>query len=93
MFKIHGYSGPCPKPPLPRATSADVSDNDAGAASERDSYLLRAQRGKGLTMKYYDEGWNARCRGEPYQPTASLDWRDGWKDADEAPEEHRKEMD
>lgn len=24
MFKIHGYSGPCPKPPLPRANDADA---------------------------------------------------------------------
>ena len=22
MFRYHGYSGPCPKPPLPRAVSA-----------------------------------------------------------------------
>ena len=44
------------------------------------------------TMKYYDEGWNARCGGEPYKPTASRDWRDGWKDADEAPKEDQKEM-
>lgn len=39
--------------------------------------------------QFYDQGWNARCRGEPYEPTASRDWKDGWKDADEAPEAER----
>ena len=45
------------------------------------------------SLKYYDEGWNARCRGEPFKPTASRDWRDGWKDANFAPAEERKEID
>lgn len=35
---------------------------------------------------YYDEGWNARVRGEAYNTLKSLDWKDGWKDCDEAPE-------
>ncbi len=25
MFKYHGYSGPCPKPPLPKTTSTEES--------------------------------------------------------------------
>jgi hypothetical protein len=28
MFKYHGYSGPCPKPPLPKDTQPRVSDMD-----------------------------------------------------------------
>lgn len=43
--------------------------------------------------KFYDQGWNARVRGEPYDRHATLDWRDGWKDCDEAPESSRKIMD
>lgn len=39
--------------------------------------------------RFYDHGWNARVRGEPYDHTASRDWRDGWKDCDEAPEAAR----
>lgn len=30
---------------------------------------------------YYDEGWNAYWADEPYDPKATLDWRDGWLDA------------
>lgn len=30
--------------------------------------------------KFYDEGWNAKCRGEVFQSTASLDWKDGYRD-------------
>ena len=45
--------------------------------------------------RYYDDGWNSRCRGEPLaldkQP-ASSDFIEGWKDCDEAPEEDRQEM-
>lgn len=37
-----------------------------------------------LTKRYYDQGWNAYLRGEPYDETAYLDWRDGWKDCAEA---------
>ena len=33
---------------------------------------------------YYDEGWNARIKGEPNNPHASIDWGDGWLDCDEA---------
>lgn len=42
-----------------------------------------------MNEKYYDEGWNARCKEEPYNPQAPKDWRDGWKDCDEAPEDER----
>lgn len=41
---------------------------------------------------YYDNGWNARVRGEPFDPDAYRDWRDGWKDCNEAPEQDRKEI-
>lgn len=33
---------------------------------------------------YYDQGWNAYVRGEPYDTNKSLNWRDGWKDAQES---------
>ena len=42
-------------------------------------------------FKFYDEGWNARCRGEEYNPAASRAWKDGWKDCDEAPIDDRVE--
>lgn len=35
-------------------------------------------------MTYYDEGWNARLAGKPYSYLATLNWRDGWKDCNEA---------
>jgi hypothetical protein len=44
------------------------------------------------TKKFYDEGWNARVRKEAYDRFASRDWRDGWKDCNEADPEDRKEM-
>lgn len=31
--------------------------------------------------QFYDEGWNAYIDGVPYDRSATLDWRDGWKDA------------
>lgn len=44
---------------------------------------------------FYDQGWNARVRGEPFRSSlegSSRSWRDGWKDCDEAPAEDRKEI-
>lgn len=35
-------------------------------------------------MLFYDEGWNARLRGEEYNDNATEDWQDGWLDCDEA---------
>lgn len=43
-----------------------------------------------MAYVYYDEGWNARVRGEPFDQYATRDWRDGWTDCDEAPEEDRE---
>lgn len=42
---------------------------------------------------YYDEGWNARVAGLPYDPSKSVHWKDGWEDCDEAPEAERTHMD
>lgn len=42
--------------------------------------------------KFYDQGWNARVRNEKYEPAAARDWRDGWKDCNEADEEDRAEI-
>jgi len=42
---------------------------------------------------FYDEGWNARVAGAPNDPSKSLDWRDGWMDCNEAPEQDRTPMD
>ena len=36
--------------------------------------------------KFYDEGWNARVRGDQFCNFASKDWKDGWRDCDSAPE-------
>ena len=41
--------------------------------------------------RFYDEGWNARVNEEPFDPSAAKDWRDGWKDCDEATAEHGKQ--
>lgn len=40
------------------------------------------------TYTFYDEGWNARCRNEKYNPNAALAWRDGWKDCNESWDEN-----
>lgn len=42
--------------------------------------------------RFYDAGWNARVRGEPFQPTATLSWRDGWQDCHEAGPEAQEVM-
>jgi hypothetical protein len=49
MFKLHGYSGPCPKPPLPRRTVSDaireaeqlleLTLNQLNAEHERDQWF------------------------------------------------------
>jgi hypothetical protein len=41
---------------------------------------------------FYDEGWNARVCGLPYNPRASRAWRDGWADCNNAPPEDRRYM-
>ena len=43
-----------------------------------------------INFKFYDEGWNARVRNQPYRPDATRDWRDGWNDCNEAPESDRQ---
>lgn len=40
-----------------------------------------------MDKKYYAEGWQARRNNEPFDPSASKDWQDGWRDCDEAPKE------
>jgi len=44
------------------------------------------------TLCYYDEGWNARCRGQIFRRDARRDWQDGWRDCDEADPEDRQEI-
>ncbi len=44
------------------------------------------------TLCHYDEGWNARCRGQEFRKDARRDWQDGWRDCDGAPEEQRQEI-
>lgn len=41
--------------------------------------------------QYYDQGWNARVRGERFRSVseASVDWRCGWRDCDGAEESYR----
>jgi hypothetical protein len=34
MFKYHGYSGPCPKPPKPRTKKSLLDFDDAGASDD-----------------------------------------------------------
>ncbi len=41
---------------------------------------------------YYDEGWNARIRGESFKQTRGSAWKQGWKDCDELSEKERKEI-
>lgn len=41
---------------------------------------------------YYDEGWNARVKGEAFDRTKSIDWKDGWKDCNELEDEERKKI-
>jgi hypothetical protein len=31
-------------------------------------------------FKTYNQGWNARIRGDEYESSASREWRDGWMD-------------
>lgn len=42
--------------------------------------------------KFYDQGWNARIRNEPFHRSATIDWRDGWKDCDELSDEGRADI-
>lgn len=42
--------------------------------------------------QYYDQGWNARCRGEAYREDATRDWRDGWSDCNEFWDGNLKEL-
>ena len=47
---------------------------------------------KTMVYEFYDYGWNARIRNEPFQPTATIDWKDGWRDCDELSDEKRAEI-
>jgi hypothetical protein len=70
MFKFHGYSVPCPKPPLPKETQPRVTDNDAGEISvtlngqELRGFIYKddaERRTKMLCAREYIEGW---CDGK-----------------------------
>ena len=39
MFKFHGYSGPCPKPPLPREKITDAAVDQIADAINRARYV------------------------------------------------------
>ena len=74
MFKFHGYSGPCPKPPLPKDTQPRLTDNDAGEISvtlngkelRGWSYKDDAERrAKMFAAREYVEGW---CDGKEKAP-------------------------
>ena len=66
MFKYHGYSGNCPKPPLPRDMQPRVVDNDSGEITVAfNGKELRGwsykddteRRMKMLAAREYVEGW------------------------------------
>ena len=66
MFKFHGYSGPCPKPPLPKDTQPRVADDDKGGITvSLNGKELRGwsyagddeRRTKMLCAREYVEGW------------------------------------
>ena len=45
--------------------------------------------------RFYDQGWNDRVANKPQQSSsngASRDYRDGWRDCDEAPIEQRSQL-
>ena len=73
MFNYHGYSGPCPKPPMPKDTQPRVVDNDAGEilvtfnGTELRGWSYKddaEQRTKMLAAREYVEGW---CDGRDAQ--------------------------
>lgn len=35
-----------------------------------------------IGFDFYDEGWVARCQDQSFNPKATQDWKDGWKDCD-----------
>jgi len=39
--------------------------------------------------KFYDQGWIARANNEPFRADATLDWKDGWRDANEVDDKTR----
>lgn len=38
-------------------------------------------------FEFYDEGWAAKCQDQPYNPRATIDWKDGWRDCNEVTQE------
>lgn len=66
MFKFHGYSGSCPKPPLPKDAQPRVTDDDKDSITvtfnDRElrgwSYASDAERRVKMTAaREYVEGW------------------------------------
>lgn len=58
MFKFHGFSGPCPKPPLPQPPTFGeylASEMDAG----RIDFHLRVVRGPNGELDFYIHPQNA----------------------------------
>lgn len=46
--------------------------------------MKAAQNDQSNSFCYYDHGWNACVRGEPFHQNATVDWKDGWLDCAEA---------
>ncbi len=40
--------------------------------------------------EFYDQGWNDFIKGEPLDPLAKRDWKDGWLDCKLAHEQEAK---
>ena len=55
MFKFHGYSGPCPKPPLPKPVTEIESLR--AELTEKDAEIARLREGWAKLSLYADEGW------------------------------------
>lgn len=52
MFKIHGYSGPCPKPPLPQTESETILIDRKNFAQAMDAAKLMADGSKASCWAY-----------------------------------------
>src|SRR6266487_2542408 len=84
MFKYHGYSGPCPKPPLP-SPSASETEGYEELAKEID-FLIHRHRGAWLDSGGKplsgDQTWGRKAAAEIIErfiptrpPSASEEWR------------------
>lgn len=58
MFKFHGYSGPCPKPPLKSRSGRELTSHKVNGLNEAIRISVLDEPGSGGANHVYEFGWD-----------------------------------